>query len=88
MKYIKDSARKGAIEGDVVDADFAANQDTIKEASFWLYVFTLYDTTITWKSTSVVVLSTTIAEFIALTEVVKESVWLKDSMEKFGIFQK
>ena len=54
-----------------VDADFAGSIDTRK--SLTGYVFTLYGTTISWKSMLqlVVALSTTEAEYIAVTEAIK-----------------
>ena len=47
--------------------------------SIYGYVFTMFGTTISWKETlqKVVSLSTTEAEYIALTEVVKEALWLE-----------
>ncbi|XP_073278706.1 secreted RxLR effector protein 161-like [Primulina huaijiensis] len=60
-----------------VDTDFSGNLDTRK--SITGYIFTLYGTAISWKASfqSVVALSTTEAEFIAVTEAVKEAIWLK-----------
>ncbi|KAL1543671.1 25S rRNA (cytosine(2870)-C(5))-methyltransferase [Salvia divinorum] len=57
------------------DSDYAANIDNRKAQS--RYIFTLYGTAISWKSDlqSVVALSTTEAEFISLTEVVKEGLY-------------
>nr|KYP72062.1 Retrovirus-related Pol polyprotein from transposon TNT 1-94 [Cajanus cajan] len=60
------------IEGDAmigyVDIDFAGCLDTRK--SLTSYVFTMFGTTVTWKANlkSMVSLSTTEAEYIALTE--------------------
>ena len=53
------------------------------------YVFNLYSSAISWKSSlqSVVSLSTTEVEYIALAEAVKESFWLKGIMGDFGIQQ-
>lgn len=71
-----------------VDSDFAGNIDTRK--SLTGFIFTLYGTTISWKSSlqSVVALSTTEAEYIALTEGIKEAIWLKGILSEFGICQK
>ncbi|XP_073289130.1 secreted RxLR effector protein 161-like [Primulina huaijiensis] len=70
-----------------VDSDFAGNLDTRK--SLTGYIFTLYGTAISWKATlqPVVALSTTEAEYIALTEGIKEAIWLKGILEEFGITQ-
>ena len=70
-----------------VDDDFAANLDTRK--SITGYVFTLYGTAISWKSTQqpVVALSTTEAELMAITEGVKEAIWLQGLLREMGIYQ-
>ncbi|WVZ05356.1 hypothetical protein V8G54_018702 [Vigna mungo] len=66
----------GYIEG-FVDSDFAGCMDTRKSRSG--YVFTLFGTAVSWRSTlqSVVALSTTEAEYYDLAEGVKEALWLK-----------
>ncbi|XP_073138033.1 secreted RxLR effector protein 161-like [Henckelia pumila] len=55
-----------------VDSNFVGNLDTRKSLN--VYVFTFYGTSITWKSNlqSVVALSTAEAEFIVVTETIKE----------------
>ncbi|XP_073126397.1 uncharacterized protein [Henckelia pumila] len=70
-----------------VDSNFAGNLDTRK--SLTGYVFTFYGTTITWKSNlqSVVALSTTEAEFIVVTEAIKEGLWLKGMIAELGVKQ-
>ena len=70
------------------DADFATNLDSRKSQTG--YVFTLYGSAVSWKSglQSVVALSTTEAEYMALTEAVKESFWLKGILNDFGVRQK
>ncbi|XP_073138957.1 secreted RxLR effector protein 161-like [Henckelia pumila] len=70
-----------------VDSDFAGILDT--RNSLTGYVFTFYGTTITWKSNlqSVVALSTTEAEFIAVTEAIKEGLWLKGMIAELGVKQ-
>lgn len=47
----------------------------------------MFDTTISWKTTlqKVVVLSTTEAEYIILTEVVKRALWLEDFAKKLKL---
>lgn len=70
-----------------MDSDYAGNIDTRKSLSG--YVFTLYGTAVSWKSTlqSVVALSTTQAEYIALAEGVKEALWLKGMIGELGVSQ-
>jgi hypothetical protein len=60
-----------------VDSDFAADLD--KRRSLTGYVFTVGGCAVSWKATlqSVVAQSTTEAEYIAINEACKESVWLK-----------
>ena len=98
MRYMKRTANHGlkfeansnantdALVG-YVDSDFAANLDSRK--SLTGYIFTLYGTAISWKSVQqpIIALSTTEAEFIALTEAVKEAIWLKGIIKEFGIDQ-
>ena len=52
-------------------------------------MFTLYGTVISWKSNqqSVVALSTTQTEYIALVEGMKEAIWLKGMIGELGITQ-
>lgn len=71
-----------------VDSDYAANVDSRKSQSG--FVFVLYGAAVSWKSSlqSVVALSTTEAEYMAMTEAVKEAMWLKGIMEEFGVEQK
>lgn len=71
-----------------VDSNFAGSVDTRKSLSG--YVLTLYGTTISWRAIlqSVVALSTTKAEYMTMTETVKEAMWLKGIIRDFGIQQK
>ena len=70
-----------------VDSDYASSIDTRKSTTG--YVFTLFGTAISWKAMlqSVVALSTTEAEYIAVTEAVKEAMWLKGMLLELGIKQ-
>ena len=79
--------RGGAIIEGFVDADYAGCVDTRKSLSG--YVFTLFGTAVSWKANlqSVVALSTTEAEYIALAEGVKEGLWLKGMLNELGIEQ-
>ena len=53
------------------------------------YVFTLAGGPISWKSTlqSTVALSTTEAEYMAVTEAVKEAIWLQGMAKTLGLVQ-
>ena len=53
------------------------------------YVFTLSKGPICWKSTlqSIVAMSTTKAEYMAVAEVVKEALWLKGLVKELGLNQ-
>ena len=68
-----------------VDSDFAGDSD--KRRSLTGYVFLYGRNLISWKAIlqSIVALSTTEAEYIALSEGVKERLWLKGLMRDFGI---
>ncbi|CAM8969676.1 unnamed protein product [Rhodiola kirilowii] len=59
------------------DSDFAASTDTRKSHSGIMFI--VFGTAVSWKATlqPVVALSTTEAEYIAITEAVKEALWLK-----------
>lgn len=72
----KTRSENGKLEG-FVDADFAGDVD--KRRSLTGYLFTLYGNVVSWKANlqSIVALSTTEAEYIALTEAIKEAIWLK-----------
>ncbi|XP_057545831.1 secreted RxLR effector protein 161-like [Amaranthus tricolor] len=69
------------------DSDYATDVDTRR--SVIGYVFTLGGSVVSWKSTlqSSVKLSTTEAEFMALTSAAKESIWLKGLVGELGIAQ-
>ena len=66
---------------------FSRSIDTRK--SLTCYVFTLFSTTISWKSMlqSVVALSTTEAEYIAVTKAIKEEMWLQGILGELGVHQ-
>ncbi|KAH9684612.1 DNA (cytosine-5)-methyltransferase 1B [Citrus sinensis] len=70
-----------------VDSDYAADKD--RRRSITCFVFTICGGAISWKSflQSVVALSTTEAEYIALTEVVKEAIWLRGLVSELGFKQ-
>lgn len=70
-----------------VDSDYADDLD--KRRSLSGYIFLCGGNLISRESTlqSVVALSSTKAEFIALLETIKEGLWLKDLLNDFGITQ-
>ena len=70
-----------------VDAVFTGDCD--KRRSLTGFSFTLGSNLISWKSNlqSVVALSTTEAEFIAVSEEVKEAIWLKGLISELGYDQ-
>ena len=67
------------------DSDYAADLD--KRRSLNGYIFTFGDNVISWKSClqHIVALSTTEAEYVALTEATKEALWLKGITEELGL---
>ena len=70
-----------------VDSDYAGDLD--QRRSLTGYVFQINGCTVSWKSTlqQVVALSTTEAEYIALTEAIKEALWLKGLLGELGFQQ-
>ena len=70
-----------------VDSDYAGDLD--KRQSTTGYVFTFARGPISWNSTlqSTVALSTTEAEYMAITEAVKEAIWLQALLENLGLTQ-
>lgn len=87
MRYLNGSLntgltfkRNGEFKEEVIrymDADFAANLDTRRSCT--CYVFTVLGGCVSWKSNlqKVVPLSSTEAEYMAATEAIKEAIWLK-----------
>ncbi|KAG8488772.1 hypothetical protein CXB51_016789 [Gossypium anomalum] len=74
-KYTFGRTRDGVIG--YVDANFAGDLD--RRRSLTGYVFTIGGCAISWKATlqTTVALSTTEAEYMAITEACKEAIWLK-----------
>ncbi|GKB03300.1 hypothetical protein Tco_0831389 [Tanacetum coccineum] len=68
-----------------VDSDYTKDSD--KGRSITGYTFLVQGCVVTWKATlqHVVALSTTEAEYMALTEAVKEAIWLRGLLEELGI---
>ncbi|KAH9718140.1 hypothetical protein KPL71_022099 [Citrus sinensis] len=69
------------------DSDFAGDLD--KRRSTTGYVFTLGGGPVSWRSIlqSTIALSTTEAEYMATTEVVKKAIWLKGLLSDLGVIQ-
>ena len=70
------------------DSNYAGDLD--KRRSTTGYVFTLAKAPVSWKSTlqSTVALSTTEAEYMAITEAIKEAIWLQGLLDDLGVGQK
>ncbi|GJT85531.1 hypothetical protein Tco_1067248 [Tanacetum coccineum] len=68
-----------------VDSDYAKDPD--KGRSIIGYIFLVQGCVVSWKATlqHVVALSTTEAEYMALTEAVKEAIWLRGLLKELGI---
>nr|XP_033509537.1 secreted RxLR effector protein 161-like [Nicotiana tomentosiformis] len=67
------------------DSDYEGDLD--KRRSTTSYVFTFINTQVSWKSTlqSMVALSTTEAEYMAITEAVNETIWLQGLLKDLEI---
>ena len=67
-----------------VDADLAGNVDIRRSTTG--YVYTLGGTAVSWGSQlqKIIALSTTEAEYVAVTEANKEMVWLQSFLEELG----
>ncbi|GJR34544.1 retrovirus-related pol polyprotein from transposon TNT 1-94 [Tanacetum coccineum] len=95
LKYLRGTANVGLVYGtdrgnhvDVtgfVDSDYAKDPD--KGRSITGYTFLVQGCVVSWKATlqHVVALSTTEAEYMALTEAVKEAIWLRGLLEELGV---
>ncbi|KAE8681667.1 GDSL esterase/lipase [Hibiscus syriacus] len=70
------------------DSDYAGDLD--ERRSTIGYLFTFAKASISWKSTlqSTVALSTTEVEYMAVTEAVKEAIWLQGLLGELGMEQK
>ena len=70
------------------DSYFGGDLD--KRRSISSYIFTIGGNTISWKSSlqRVVALSSTEAEYIALTEATKEAMWLEEMLVEIGCEQR
>ena len=70
------------------DSDYAGDLDKRRSTTGFLY--TLAKAPVSWKSTlqSTVALSTTEAEYMAISEAVKEAIWLHGLLEDLGVGHK
>ena len=68
-----------------VNSNYAGNIDDIRSTTG--YVFTLPGGPICWRSTlqSLVAMSTTKAEYMAVAEATKEALWLKALVKELGL---
>ena len=86
LHFSKSDGKGDAAKG-YVDSDYAGDLD--KRRSLTGYVFTLFGNAITWKASlqHIVALSTTEAEYVAITEAVKEAIWVKGLVNELGVDQ-
>jgi len=70
-----------------INSDYAGDLD--KRRSTTGYVFTLSQAPVSWRSIlqSTIALSTTEAEYVAMTEVMKETIWLQELLDDLRIDQ-
>ena len=70
-----------------MDADFASDHDTRRSTTG--YIYTLASTAVSWVSRlqKIVTLSTTEAEYVAVTEASKEMIWLNGCLEELDLKQ-
>ncbi|XP_059277866.1 secreted RxLR effector protein 161-like [Lycium ferocissimum] len=70
-----------------VDYDYAGDLD--RRRSTTGYIFALVGSVVSWKSTlqSIIALSTTEAEYMVATKVVKEAIWLKGLVVELSLVQ-
>uniref|UniRef100_A0A2N9FA36 CCHC-type domain-containing protein n=1 Tax=Fagus sylvatica TaxID=28930 RepID=A0A2N9FA36_FAGSY len=96
FRYLKGTAEHGILFSrqpgtnsvvGYVDADYAGEVDDRRSTTG--FVFTLSGGPICWKSTlqSIVAMSTTEAEYMAVAEAAKEALWLKGLVKELGLNQ-
>ena len=94
FRYLKGTSDVGLIYGGGIhclvtgysDSDYTGDVDSGR--SMTGYVFTLGGSVVSWKATlqPTVTLSTTEAEYMALTEAAKEGIWLKGLVSDLGLY--
>ena len=69
------------------DSDYVGNIDDRRSTTS--YVFTLFGGPVCWRSTlqSLVAMSTTEAEYMAVAKATKEALWLKGLVKELGLNQ-
>ena len=91
LRYLKGTSKMGLCFGKssltlqgFSDADLGGDLDGRKSTTG--YIFTLGGTAVSWKSKlqSRVALSTTEAEYVAMSEAAKEMLWLKNFLKELG----
>ncbi|GJW77856.1 retrovirus-related pol polyprotein from transposon TNT 1-94 [Tanacetum coccineum] len=84
LVYGRDQGNHMDVDG-FVDADYA--KDPNKGRSITRYMFMVHGCVVSWKATlwHVAALSTTRAEYMALTEAVKQNIWLKGLLIELGV---
>ena len=67
------------------DSDYGG--DLLRRSSLTCYVFTFFGCAISWKATlhSIVALPTIEVEYMSLTNVVKEGIWLHGLVDSLGL---
>ena len=98
MRYLKGTLDHGMMYGKskhevyevrgYVDSDFASDLDRKKSISGYLFMLDSY--LISWKATlqHIVALSSTEVEFVAVTEAMKESMWLEGLVNELWLKQR
>ena len=86
LKFEKDDSVERHLVG-YVDSDYASDLD--KHRSTTSHVFTFAKAPVSWRLTlqTTIALSTTEAEYMAMTEAIKEAIWLHGLIEDLGILQ-
>jgi len=84
LTFEKDSTGKQECIG-YVDSNYAGDLDKCR--STMGYVFTISQAPVSWRSIlqSTITLSTTEAEYMAMTEAMKEAIWLQGLLDDLGI---
>ncbi|XP_058202223.1 secreted RxLR effector protein 161-like [Rhododendron vialii] len=87
LKFGRDQKFGDQLAVGYVDSDYAGDLD--KRRSTTGYVFTMAGGPVSWRSTlqSTVALSTTEAEYMAVTEAIKEAIWLQGLIGDLGAKQ-
>jgi len=86
LVFQKDSTGKQDYIG-YVDSDYAGDLNKCRSTTG--HVFTFFQAPVSWRSTlqSTVALSTIEAEYMAMTEAMKEAIWLQGLLDDLGVEQ-